>query len=170
MKNNRTNNTPTLNRREFIGITFGVPMLGRTSVSKLGEPVKMGLISDLHHDLIHDGKNRLAAFLADSRQAEVDGVMQMGDFIFPDEKNQDVIDLFNQAHEWMSRVCAYQNPLYTVMTIDPATMTIQVTGKQSTWVGASPTELGFTDEYKPLKVGEEIVPFIRKRAMKARKG
>ncbi len=56
------------------------------------------------------------------------------------------------------------------MTIDPATMTIQLTGKQSTWVGPSPTALGFADEYKPLRVGEEIVPLIRKRTVKPGRG
>lgn len=333
MKNNRKKSTQALSRRDFIALSaaFCVPLLARATVSKIREPIKLGLISDLHHDLIHDGKSRLAAFLADSRQAKVDGIMQMGDFTFPHEKNKDVIDLFNQAHEtslhvignhdtdnghtkqqcldrwgmparyyahkvkgiwlivldgndtgspdhkggypayigpeqvawlkaqlreikepivivshqplvgalavdnstelqavlasaadriivainghthvdsliyesgipyltinsasyfWigdkylhesypkaiheahpmMSRMCPYQEPLYTVMTIDPGTMSIQLTGNQGDWVGPSPAALGFTDEYKPLSVGEEIVPFIRKRTVKGRKG
>ncbi len=332
MKSRKGNTTNGISRRGFIGLgaAFFVPVLARASVGKLRESVKLGLISDLHHDLVHDGRNRLTAFLADSGPAQTDGIVQMGDFAFPNEKNQDVIDMFNHAHtnalhvignhdtdnghtkqqcldRWgmparyythqvkgirlivldgndtgspnhkggypayigpeqiawlkeqlgeiqepivivshqpligalavdnaaevqavlasaadriivainghthvdslihesgipyltinsasyfwigdkfrhesypkeihekhqlMSRMCPYRDPLYSVMTIDPATMTIQVTGKQSTWVGPSPTELGFTDEYKPLSVGEEIVPFIRKRTVRARK-
>jgi 3',5'-cyclic-AMP phosphodiesterase len=332
MKNTMHRSTSELSRRDFmgLGVAFCVPLLARASVGTLKESIKMGLITDLHHDLIHDGKSRLEAFLSHSRQSKTDGLIQMGDFIFPNEKNQDVIDLFNrahevslhvignhdtdnghtkqqcldrwgmparyyarqvkgvwfivldgndtgspdhkggypaymgpeqvawlktqleeikepivivshqpltgalavdnaaeiqallasaadriivainghthvdsliyergipyltinsasyfwigdkylhesypkeihEAHEWMSRMCPYRDPLYTVITIDPATMTIQLTGKQSTWVGPSPTELGFTDEYKPLRVGEEIVPFIRKRTVKGRK-
>jgi len=329
----RKGNPNELNRRDFIGISavFCVPMLARARVSKLEKPVKMGLISDLHHDLIHDGKSRLSAFLADSRRAKVDGIMQLGDFAFPNEKNKDTIERFNQAqetslhvignhdtdnghtwqqcvdlwgmparyyarkvkgiwfivldgndtgspahqggypayigpeqvawlkaklqeikepivivshqpligalavdnateirallahaadriivalnghthvdsliyesgipyltinsasyfwigdkfrhesypkavheaHEWMSRMCPYKDPLYTVMTIDPNTMTVHITGKRSRWVGPSPSALGFTDEYKPLRVDEEIVPFIREHNTKARKG
>lgn len=314
-----------------MGAAFCVPLLARANVSKLSTPIRLGLISDLHYDLIHDGKSRLEAFLADCRRAKTDGNLQMGDFTFPDEKNKDVIDLFNrahhtslhvignhdldnghtrqqcidywgmsaryycrkvkgvwlivldgndtgspghkggypayidpeqvawlkskleeirepiiivshqpligalavdnaaqiqaiiagaadriimainghthvdsliyesgipyltinsasyfwigdkfrhesypkqihEAHESMSRMCPYQNPLFTVMTIDPATMTIRIAGKQSGWVGPSPTALGFTNEYKPLRVNEEIVPFIRKRTIRARKG
>lgn len=90
-----------LSRREFMGLSvaFCIPMLARAKVSQVREPIKLGLITDLHHDLIHDGKNRLEAFLAHCRTAKTDGLIQMGDFTFPDEKNQDVIDLFNRAHE-----------------------------------------------------------------------
>lgn len=322
-----------LNRREFIGISTALcfPVLAQASVSKLRQPIKLGLITDLHHDLIHDGKRRLTEFLAYSRKAKVDGIVQMGDFAFPNEKNKDVLNLFNQAHEtslhvignhdmdnghtkqqcldhwgmpgryyarkvkgiwllvldandtgspdhkggypayinpeqvawlkakleeikepiiiishqplvgalavdnateiqgilasaadrvivainghthvdsliyaqgipyltinsasyfWigdkfmhqsypkeiheaheaMSRMCPYQEPLYTILTIDPATQTIQVAGKQTSWVGPSPTALGFTDEYKPLRVDQEITPAIRKRTVKVQKG
>ena len=332
MSNRQDEKKLKLSRRDFVGISaaFCVPALARASVSKLKVPVKLGLITDLHHDLIHDGKSRLTAFLAASRKAQTDGVIQMGDFTFPGEQKQDVIDLFNQAHEvslhvignhdtdnghtrqqcvdrwgmparyysrkvkgiwfivldgndtgspthkggypayigpeqvdwlkqqlqqiqepivivshqpligalavdnateiqallasaadrvivainghthvdsliynrdipyltinsasyfWigdkfqhesypkeihekykmMSRMCPYRDPLFTIMTIDPVTQTVQITGKPSQWVGKSPTELGFTDEYKPLRVGEEIVPFIRKRKVLARK-
>jgi 3',5'-cyclic-AMP phosphodiesterase len=332
MSTKEKENTGQLSRREFIGIggALLVPALARASVGTLSEPVTMGLITDLHHDLIHDGKSRLTTFLAASRRAKADGIMQLGDFLFPHEKNQEVIDLFNQAHEtslhvignhdtdndhtrqqcvdrwgmparyyahrvkgvwfivldgndpgspahkggypayidpeqvdwlraqlqqirepivivshqpligalavdnapeiqallasaadrvvvainghthvdsliyesgipyvtvnsasyfWigdkfrhesyskeihaahesMSRMCPYRDPLFTMMTIDPATLTVQLTGKPSKWVGKSPAELGFTDEYKPLRVGEEIVPYIRKRTVRTRK-
>jgi 3',5'-cyclic-AMP phosphodiesterase len=321
-----------INRRDFIGIStvLCIPSLAKANVSKLKEPLRLGLISDLHHDLIHDGKNRLMAFLAHNRAAKTDGIIQMGDFAFPNKTNRDVIDLFNrshktslhvlgnhdtdaghtkqqcldywgmparyyarkvkgiwlvvldandndspdhkggypayinpeqvawlkarldeitepiivishqpligasaidnaaeiqtllasaadrvilalnghthvdsliyaggipyltinsasyfwigdkfihesypkeihQAHKLMSRMCPYQEPLYALMSIDPVTLTIQIAGKQTHWVGKSPAALGFKDEHKRWQVDQEITPSIRTRTVKRQK-
>ena len=334
---NKLRKSPTeLSRREFIRIgaaftlALPIPALATERVSKLANAVKIGLITDLHHDIIHDAPSRLNAFLQRSKIARVDGIIQMGDFAFPNEKNKPIIDQFNQAHDthlhvignhdtdnghtrpqcvaswgmpdryythkingiwfivldgndtgspsyksgypayinpeqttWLksklqelsgpiiilshqpligalsvdnaaeiqdilasasdkvilalnghthidslihekgipyltinsasyfwigdkfahesysaaihqthpslSRTCPYKDPLFTVMTVDPASLTIQISGKQSSWVGKSPTELGFTDEYKPLRVDQEITPVIRARTIKAPK-
>lgn len=333
MKSKQITTTTTLNRRDFIriGTAFSLPIAipaqARDNVSKLAKAVQIGLISDLHHDIIHDAPKRLQAFLDESKAANVHGIIQMGDFAFPDEKNRDIINQFNKAHnthlhvlgnhdtddghtrqqcvdvwgmpgryyarningiwfivldcndtdspthkggypayinpeqvDWLkkqlqqingpviivshqplvgalavdnatdiqdilagaadkvvlainghthvdslihvkeipyltinsasyfwigdkfvhdsyskeihqthaslSRTCPYKDPLFTIMTIDPATLTVQIRGKQSSWVGKSPTELGFTNEYKPLRVGEDITPLIRPRTIK----
>ncbi len=101
MESSRKNTTNGISRRDFISLSaaFCIPVLAKATVSQLREPIRLGLISDLHHDLIHDGKNRLTAFLLDCGRAKVDGIMQLGDFVFPSEKNQNIIDLFNQAHQ-----------------------------------------------------------------------
>ncbi|GAB3999309.1 hypothetical protein GCM10028807_49150 [Spirosoma daeguense] len=324
------NTVKNLNRRDFIrtsaalGVTLSIPLLAQAGVNQLAKPVKIGLISDIHHDIVPDGKTRLARFVQHIRQRNVDGILQMGDFAFPEAKNKEVIDLFNQAHpthlhvignhdvdggqtreqvvegwgmpgryyvqqingiwlivldgndpgspthkggypayinpaqtSWLkaklqeldgpiivvshqpligtlsvdnaaeirdilasaaekiivainghshidqlmydrkipyltinsasyvwvgdkfkhesypkeihqkhpslASTCPYQDPLFTVLTIDPATLTIQLEGRRTKWVGKSPEELGFGDTYKPLKIGQEIVPFIRER-------
>ncbi len=47
--------------------------------------VKFGIFADLHVDIIHDGEKRLRSFLDTARQENVDFVIQLGDFCYPDE-------------------------------------------------------------------------------------
>ncbi len=60
--------------------------------------VKAGLITDLHQDVIHNGSERLQAFLSHMKKASPDFIMQMGDFAYPNDKNKALIDQFNNAH------------------------------------------------------------------------
>ncbi|MDE0895870.1 MAG: metallophosphoesterase family protein [Planctomycetota bacterium] len=60
-------------------------------------PIRFGLITDLHQDLMHDGESRLDAFLAWSESVDTDCIMQLGDFAYPKEGNRAVIDKFNKA-------------------------------------------------------------------------
>lgn len=46
--------------------------------------VKFGVISDLHVDLMHDGTERLEAFLEDCRKEDVDFIIQLGDIMHPE--------------------------------------------------------------------------------------
>lgn len=62
-------------------------------------PVKIGLIADLHQDLIHNGQERLNAFVQHMKAVQPDALIQMGDFAYPSEKNRAVIDMFNHAHD-----------------------------------------------------------------------
>ena len=39
------------------------------SLQKIGQPIKLGMIADLHQDVMHDGPQRLKAFL-DAMQTE----------------------------------------------------------------------------------------------------
>jgi 3',5'-cyclic-AMP phosphodiesterase len=75
----------------------------------------------------------------------------------------------HQSHPWIASTCPYKEPLFTTMTIDPRSATITIKGKKTEWVGKSPEELGFND-IVPLKVDEEIVPYIRERRLKKHKG
>ena len=47
--------------------------------------VKFGVFADLHIDIMHDGEQRLAEFLDACRREDVDFVIQLGDFCYPDE-------------------------------------------------------------------------------------
>ncbi|WP_158587729.1 metallophosphoesterase family protein [Algoriphagus lacus] len=62
------------------------------------ESLKIGLISDLHLDIIHDGKERLNTFLIESLLQQPHGLIQMGDFAIPKPENLSSIDAFNKAH------------------------------------------------------------------------
>jgi predicted phosphodiesterase len=64
----------------------------------LERPVKLGLITDLHQDIMHDGLERMQAFVQEMEIQRPDALIQLGDFAYPSEKNKPVIDLFNNAH------------------------------------------------------------------------
>ncbi len=49
--------------------------------------VKFGVMADLHVDIMPDCEQRVAAFLEACRKEDVDFVVQLGDFCYPDIKN-----------------------------------------------------------------------------------
>jgi calcineurin-like phosphoesterase family protein len=59
-----------------------------------GPKVRFGVITDVHQDLIPDGPDRLAAFLAAMRGADVDFIVQLGDFCIPHPRNQAFMDVW----------------------------------------------------------------------------
>ncbi|PHN04582.1 metallophosphoesterase family protein [Flavilitoribacter nigricans] len=93
-----------LSRRTFIrtatagAFAFILPGSVRAAVRSLAQPVKLGLIADLHQDIMHDGLERMQAFVREMEIQRPDALIQLGDFAYPNEKNQAVIDLFNGAH------------------------------------------------------------------------
>ena len=50
--------------------------------------VKFGIFADLHVDIMHDGEERLRVFLNAARREQVDFVIQLGDFCYPDENRR----------------------------------------------------------------------------------
>ncbi len=93
-----------MNRRDFITntavacITLQIPSALAASMVKVKKTVKIGLITDLHQDVMHDGVTRMNAFLKEMSKVKPDAIMQLGDFAYPGDKNKEVIDLFNKAH------------------------------------------------------------------------
>lgn len=65
----------------------------------LAQKVTVGIISDLHQDIMHDGYARMESFINAVKKQKPDAIVQMGDFAVPKPENSSVIDLFNQAHE-----------------------------------------------------------------------
>ena len=47
--------------------------------------LKFGIFADLHVDIIHDTDDRLKVFLKEARNENVDFIIQLGDFCYPDE-------------------------------------------------------------------------------------
>lgn len=62
------------------------------------EKLKLGLISDLHVDVIHDGNKRLRIFLNQMNLENPDALIQMGDFAIPKPKNLNLIQSIQAAH------------------------------------------------------------------------
>lgn len=94
-----------LNRRNFIKATsatciaLSIPNLAMAAFSKTDKPIKIGLLADLHQDVMHDGKKRLSEFLNEMKSFKPDALIQLGDFAYPGDKNKEVIEMFNNAHE-----------------------------------------------------------------------
>lgn len=94
-----------MDRRKFIkGTTiscmaFSLPNMAWSAFKDASDPIRIGLITDLHQDIMHDGLQRMQAFVEEVRIQQPDAIMQLGDFAYPGEKNKEVIQLFNEAHE-----------------------------------------------------------------------
>ncbi len=57
--------------------------------------IRIGIIADIHKDIMPDADERLKAFLAAMREEQVDAIVEMGDFCQPKAANRTFADLFN---------------------------------------------------------------------------
>lgn len=67
-------------------------------LGSLKKDIKLGMIADLHQDVMHDGPVRLKAFLDGMQEERPDALLQLGDFAYPTKKNEAVIKAFEEAH------------------------------------------------------------------------
>ncbi|MCL6267106.1 metallophosphoesterase family protein [Flagellimonas myxillae] len=87
-------------RRDFIKLSA---MAGTAMVLPLEalpftfkkEALNIGLIADVHNDIMHDGEERLQAFISESNDRNLDFIVQMGDFCIPRESNQKFMSIWN---------------------------------------------------------------------------
>lgn len=99
-----TSPTP-VSRRAFLHVvgvttlTTALPAAPAAPVGLPGRPVRIGLIADLHHDLMHDGERRLSAFLEAMATRKPDALIQLGDFAYPGSKNRRISEAFSRAHQ-----------------------------------------------------------------------
>lgn len=70
--------------------TFPLPVLAAGDSKKL----RIGLIADIHKDLVPDADERLKAFIDAMTAEKVDAIMQLGDFCQPKPKNQGFLEIF----------------------------------------------------------------------------
>ena len=93
-----------LPRRDFfrVGAVLGTPILlprqVMAALSKIKKPIKLGMIADLHQDVMHDGPARLKAFFDVMKEEKPDALLQLGDFAYPSKKNEVVTKAFEKAH------------------------------------------------------------------------
>jgi Icc protein len=91
-------------RRSFLhsagvaAVSMIVPSKLCGSLNRQLAPVRLGMITDLHQDIMHDGPERLGQFLTAMEEVSPDAIVQLGDFAVPAEENQPLIDTFNNAH------------------------------------------------------------------------
>lgn len=91
-------------KRDFLratGVAAASTILPRAAMSALkalDQPVKLGLITDLHQDIMHDGPARLKVFLDAMTIEKPDALLQLGDFAYPTKDNEVITKAFEQAH------------------------------------------------------------------------
>ena len=94
----------TLSRRDFFSSTGVVatsillPPRTMAALAKIKKPIRLGIIADLHQDLIHDGPVRMKAFLDAMNREKPDALIQLGDFAYPTKKNDVITKAFEKAH------------------------------------------------------------------------
>lgn len=95
-----------MKRRDFVKLSstasvtlLTMPYAFASSKKRLESSVKIGIIADLHQDIMHDGEQRLDVFLNAMKRSKPDAIVQMGDFAVPSEKNKQLINKFNKAHK-----------------------------------------------------------------------
>jgi hypothetical protein len=93
-----------LDRRSFIKSTVltSFSLALPPSILKLWagqtENLRLGLITDLHRDIIYDADLRLQTFLEEVHRTEVHAKIQLGDFAIPKPANASFIAAFNQGN------------------------------------------------------------------------
>lgn len=91
-------------RREMISIgsaattSILLPDAVSASLKKIKNVIKLGVISDLHQDIMHDGPSRLNEFLMAMKKEKPDALIQLGDFAYPTKKNEIITKVFGEAH------------------------------------------------------------------------
>ena len=91
-------------RRNFIratgiaGTSILLPREVSSALSKIKKPIKLGMIADLHQDVMHDGPVRFKTFLDAMKKEKPDALLQLGDFAYPSKKNEVVTQAFAKAH------------------------------------------------------------------------
>ncbi|MCG8318556.1 MAG: metallophosphoesterase [Cytophagales bacterium] len=91
-----------MKRRGFIKKTMqtGAALSFPWSVSgfhlKARRKLRIGMVADVHQDIIHDGYARLRFFIDDMKKRKPDFIIQMGDFALPRKRNQPFLDAWNE--------------------------------------------------------------------------
>jgi len=94
----RTNSL--IDRRQFLTISANVSAYALINPLAFGSTdnqslIRFGLIADVHQNTMHDGFQRLTAFINGMNEAKVDFICQLGDFCWPHEPNRKFMDQWN---------------------------------------------------------------------------
>ena len=98
--------SPAPTRREalraFAGSAALVAGLGTTrfrfarAADAPPEPVRFGIVSDVHKDVMHDADERLQRFITHMQKEKPDFLLQLGDFCTPAPQNRGFLSIWNQ--------------------------------------------------------------------------
>ena len=79
-----------------VGAALSLPLSVSGFSLKAREKVKIGIVADIHQDIIHDGYARMRFFIDDMNIRKPDFIIQMGDFVLPRKRNQPFLDTWNE--------------------------------------------------------------------------
>lgn len=91
---------PVMNRRHALSMglagasTLLLPRIS-LSYSEMAEPVRFGVIADIHKDVMHDADKRLKTFVDTMNKQDVDFIVQLGDFCIPATYNSEFMKIWN---------------------------------------------------------------------------
>lgn len=87
-----------MNRKEFLtktGLASGALLFPHYPELKPPyKKVRFGVIADLHQDIMHDGPERLSAFIEEMNARVPDFIIQLGDFCVPKKENLPLMDIW----------------------------------------------------------------------------
>jgi Icc protein len=98
MKKNISSRRDFFRSTSVVATSILLPRQVMAALSKIKKPIKLGMIADLHQDVMHDGPARLKAFLDAMEKEKPDALLQLGDFAYPTKKNEVVAKAFEKAH------------------------------------------------------------------------
>ncbi len=79
---------------------FMIPQLaclaGPQQVNEADRPVRFGVMTDVHKDVMHDADERLGVFVNQMKKLQPDFVIQLGDFCIPIPENQGFLEIWNR--------------------------------------------------------------------------
>ena len=110
MKGNHHSLYSPVDRRRFLKssalatFSFLLSPYLRSLFASNATPVRFGLISDLHIDIIHDAELRLQTFLTEMEAQDPHALIQLGDFAIPKAENQAFIERFNRGNDHVFHV------------------------------------------------------------------
>ena len=78
--------------------SLALPAAARAATARLAKPIRLGLIADLHHDVMHDAPARLDVFLEAMAADPPDALIQLGDFAQAKKQNRPLVEKFKKAH------------------------------------------------------------------------
>jgi len=91
-----------MERRKFLkktvqaGIAMSLPLSMSGFNFKSSGKLQIGIVADVHQDVIHDGYARLRFFMDDMKKRAPDFIIQLGDFALPKPQNQPFLDVWNE--------------------------------------------------------------------------
>ncbi|WP_229235943.1 metallophosphoesterase family protein [Dyadobacter tibetensis] len=89
-----------MDRKAFLkrsGLAGGLLMTSELIPKNMGvKSVRFGIITDLHFDLMHDGADRMRAFINSMKKESPEFIIQGGDFCVPKKENQVLMNIWNE--------------------------------------------------------------------------
>jgi 3',5'-cyclic AMP phosphodiesterase CpdA len=104
-KHMKASNKFYMSRIRFIRTVFLSALLLLAVSCTQHRVVRFGICADVHKDVMHDADRRLQLFIDKMTQGEVDFIIELGDFMQPQDYNASFLDIWN----------SFEGPAYHVL-------------------------------------------------------